>query len=163
MFGLAFWDIVFAPVDGAFVNPYQDRPLDLYWNDFRSTRSAAISARLAALAQPCALMRAVCTTSRAKYGISNALVDWRALDAQFVRRAVRCVPTGVWLTIFDYMLDDLEQTRTGFPDLTLLFGRRRFQFVEVKGPGDQLRREQRLWFELFAKADIDACVLRVEW
>jgi hypothetical protein len=163
MLGLAFWDIVFAPVDGAFVNPYQDRPLDLYWNDFRRTRSAAISTRLAALAQPCALMRAVCATHRAKHGVSNALVDWRALDAQFIRRAVRCVPTHVWLTIFDYMLDDLEQTRTGFPDLTLLFGRGRFQFVEVKGPGDQLRREQRLWFELFAKADIDACVLRVEW
>ncbi len=39
MLGLAFWDVVFAPVDGAFVNPYQDRPLDLYWNDFRRTRS----------------------------------------------------------------------------------------------------------------------------
>ena len=35
MLGLAFWDVIFAPVDGAFVNPYQDRPLDLYWNDFR--------------------------------------------------------------------------------------------------------------------------------
>ncbi len=163
MFGLAFWDVIFAPVDGAFVNSYQDRPLDLYWNDFRSTRSAAISARFAALAQRCALMRAVCATGRAKYGISNALVDWRALDALFIRRAVRCVPARVWLSIFDYMLDDLEQTRTGFPDLTLLFGRGRFQFVEVKGPGDQLRREQRLWFEFFAKADIGACVLRVEW
>ncbi len=108
-------------------------------------------------------MRAVCATHRAKRGISNALVDWRALDAQFIRRAVDACRRDVWLTIFDYMLDDLEQTRTGFPDLTLLFGRGRFQFVEVKGPGDQLRREQRLWFELFAKADIDACVLRVEW
>ena len=64
----------------------------------------------------------------------------------------RCVPGARVATIFDYMLDDLEQTRTGFPDLTLLLWTRgRFQFVEVKGPGDQLRREQRLWFELFAK------------
>ncbi len=163
MFGLAFWDIVFAPVDGAFVNPYQDRPIDLYWNDFRRTRSVAITERLAALAKPNALMRAVCATARAKFGISNAFVDWRAFDARFIRRALRCVPGRAWLTIFDYMLDDLEQTRTGFPDLTLLFARGRFQFVEVKGPGDQLRREQRLWFELFAKADIDAYVLRVEW
>ena len=163
MLGLAFWDVIFAPVDGAFVNPYQVRPLDLYWNDFRRARSAAIDARFAELAQPCALLRAVCATSRAKHGISNALVDWRALDAQFVRRAVRCVPSPVWLAIFDHMLDDLEQTRTGFPDLTLLFGRGRFQFVEVKGPGDQLRREQRLWFEFFAKAGIDAFVQRIQW
>jgi hypothetical protein len=65
--------------------------------------------------------------------------------------------------MFDFMLDDLEQSRTGFPDLTVFGGPRRYRFVEVKGPGDQLRREQRLWFAFFAKHDVAATVLRVEW
>jgi len=163
MLGLAFWDIVFASVDGAFVNPYQQRPLDLYWSDFRRPRAAMIAARLSALAEPDAMALQVGTTARTKCGISNALVDWRALDIQFIRHAVDAVPSATWIAIFDHMLDDLEQARTGFPDLTLCFGRRSFQFVEVKGPGDELRREQQLWFEFFAKAEIASCVLRVEW
>lgn len=163
MLGLAFWDIVFAPVDGAFVNPYQQRPLDLYWSDFRRPRAAMIAARLTTLAEPDAMARQVGTTVRTKCGISNALVDWRALDIRFIRHAVNAVPSATWIAIFDHMLYDLEQARTGFPDLTLCFGHRSFQFVEVKGPGDQLRREQQLWFDFFAKADIAASVLRVEW
>jgi hypothetical protein len=163
MLGLAFWDVVFAPVEAAFVNPFQDRPADLYWSDFRHTRADAIASRFATLRERGALAREVRATAQAKRGISNALVDWRAFDPQFIGCATSTVPNDVWMSLFDYMLDDLEQTRTGFPDLTLFFGPGRYQFVEVKGPGDQLRREQRLWFEFFAKADVPAFVLRVEW
>jgi hypothetical protein len=163
MLGLACWDVVFAPVEAAFVNPYQSGPLDLYWSDFRRPREALINERFATLAEPGAFARAVRSTAFAKRGINNALVDWHALDARFIDTATTAVPGDVWLKIFDHMLDDLEQTRTGFPDLTLCFGRDAFQFVEVKGPGDQLRREQRLWFEFFATAGIPASVLRVEW
>ncbi|HVR29903.1 MAG TPA: hypothetical protein VMS86_10270, partial [Thermoanaerobaculia bacterium] len=35
IYGLAFWDLVFAPVAGAFQHPFQDRPLDLYEPSFR--------------------------------------------------------------------------------------------------------------------------------
>jgi len=163
LLGLAFWDIVFAPVEAAFVNPYQDAPLDLYWTDFRPRRAALIAARLTALREPGALARSVRRTARLKRGISNALVAWHALDERILHAAVDCVPGCDWADMFDYMLDDLEQTRTGFPDLALFFGPGRFVFVEVKGPGDQMRREQRLWFEFFARAGIPARVLRVVW
>ncbi len=163
MLGLAFWDVVFAPVDAAFVNPYQDRPVDLYWHDFRRARTKLIESRFGALRGAGAVAQAVCATAYAKRGIGNALVDWRALDPQLIGCASRAVPNQTWLAVFDYMLDDLEQTRRGFPDLALFFGRGRYQFVEVKGPGDQLRREQRLWFEFFATANVPALVLRVEW
>ncbi len=121
MLGLAFWDVIFAPIDAAFVNPYQDRPLDLYWYDFRRARAPLIDARLRLLREPGALLREVRATAHAKRGITNALVDWRAFDAQFIECATRAFP-ATWLAIFDYMLDDLEQTRTGFPDLALFFG-----------------------------------------
>ena len=41
MLGLAFWEVIFAPVEAAFVNAYQDRPADLYWSDFPSCPRAA--------------------------------------------------------------------------------------------------------------------------
>jgi hypothetical protein len=163
MLGLAFWDVVFAPIEAAFVNPYQDRPADLYWSDFRDTRADAIASRFAALREQGALARDVCATAHSKRGINNALVDWRVFDSRLIACATAMVPNDIWISLFDYMLDDLEQTRTGFPDLTLFFAPGRYQFVEVKGPGDQLRREQRLWFEFFAKADVPAIVLHVEW
>ncbi len=163
MLGLAFWDVVFAQVDSAFVNPYQDRPVDLYWHDFRAARKQLIESRMTELCGESAVAQAVCATAHAKRGICNALVDWRALDLQLISCASAAVPNQTWLALFDYMLDDLEQTRRGFPDLALFFGRGRYQFVEVKGPGDQLRREQRLWFDFFTKANVPAFVLRVEW
>lgn len=52
MLGLALWDVVFAPVEAAFVNAYQDRPADLYWSDFRRARAALIDARLQFLREP---------------------------------------------------------------------------------------------------------------
>ena len=163
MLGLAFWDVVFAPIEAAFVNPYQDRPADLYWHDFRRARSHLIESRLDALRQPDALAQAICATARDKRGICSALVDWRVIDTQLIAWATSAVTSRTWTTVFDYMLDDIEQTRTGFPDLAVFLGPGLYQFVEVKGPGDQLRREQRLWFELFAKADVPAFVLHVEW
>ena len=163
MLGLAFWDVIFAPIEAAFVNPYQDRPADLYWSDFRRARAPLIDARLRLLREPGAVAREVRATAHAKRGVTSALVDWRAFDAQFIECATNAVPGTTWAAIFDHMLDDLEQARTGFPDLALFFGADRYQFVEVKGPGDQLRREQRLWFEFFARANVPAHVLWVEW
>jgi VRR-NUC domain len=163
LLGLAFWDVIFAPVEAAFVNPYQAAPLDLYWSDFRRSRAELITARLAALREPGAVAQAICTTAQVKRGVNNALVAWHALDAGILQAAVRSVPGHHWVAMFDHMLDDLEQTRTGFPDLALFFGPGRYQFVEVKGPGDEMRREQHLWFEFFAGANIPATLLRVVW
>jgi hypothetical protein len=163
MLGLAFWDVIFAPVEAAFVNPYQGRPADLYWSDFRHARAPLIDARLQMLGKGDAVAREVRATAQTKRGVNSALVDWRAFDSHFVECATTAVPGAIWTATFDYMLDDIEQTRTGFPDLALFFAPGRFQFVEVKGPGDQLRREQRLWFEFFARAGVPAYVLWVEW
>ncbi len=162
MLGLAFWDVVFAPVDAAFVNPYQRGPADLYWEDFRRSRSALIASRLKALAAPGGLRARALATAAEKCGVTNALIDWSAFDATWIDAASRVVPSAVWIAMFDFMLDDLEQSRTGFPDLTVLHDGG-YQFVEVKGPGDQLRREQRLWFAFFARHDVAASVVRVEW
>lgn len=166
LLGLAFWDIVFMPVPGMFTHPYQSAPLDLYWPDFRQTRATAIARRFDELRRnhvEDALRVRLRETYRAKYGVSNALMAWSKFPAGFLEQVLRAVPPRHLLAMFDFMLDDLHQTRTGFPDLVLCFGPGSYRLVEVKGPGDQLRREQRLWFELFARVGIPASVLRVTW
>jgi hypothetical protein len=162
MLGLAFWTEIFAPLAGAFSNPYQSAPLDLYWKDFRAARRESIAARLEHLRSE-GVERAILSTYRARRGVANALVAWDAFDEAFLAAVLTGVPNEHWCALFDYMLDDLEQSRTGFPDLTLVYGRGRYAFAEVKGPGDELRREQKIWFDFFARAGIVARVVRVTW
>ena len=55
---------------------------------------------------------------------------------------------------------DLQEMRTGFPDLTIVYGRGAFEFVEVKGPGDQLQNNQKLWIDRLRELQIPVRVLR---
>ncbi|MCZ6853147.1 MAG: hypothetical protein O7G86_04425, partial [Gammaproteobacteria bacterium] len=43
--GLLFWNAVFAPVKGAFLNPFQSGPVDLAWSDFARVRTQIIEER----------------------------------------------------------------------------------------------------------------------
>lgn len=46
LLGLTLWPAIFAPIEGAFINPYQHRPLDLYHADFVSKRQVLIDKAL---------------------------------------------------------------------------------------------------------------------
>ena len=50
LFGLLFWDVIFAPIPGAFETPYQIAPLDLAEDTFYYSRQELAEARLATLA-----------------------------------------------------------------------------------------------------------------
>ncbi|MCE2426269.1 MAG: VRR-NUC domain-containing protein, partial [Pseudomonadales bacterium] len=49
---------------------------------------------------------------------------------------------------------------SGFPDLTVVYGPGHYEFVEVKGPGDQLQIHQRLWIEALERRRLPVRVLR---
>ena len=55
---------------------------------------------------------------------------------------------------------DLRQFRSGFPDLTVIHPNGEFEFVEVKAPGDQIQRNQRIWLEELASTKLPARVMR---
>jgi Fanconi-associated nuclease 1 len=46
LFGLLFWDIIFAPITGAFETPYQTAPLDIFEDTFYHAREELIENRL---------------------------------------------------------------------------------------------------------------------
>ena len=164
LLGLTFWDVLFAPVPGMFTQPFQSGPRDLYWPGFREARRSAIRARLQECAVPGALWSRIDANRRDKAGRACALVSWRLLlgsDGRALLRAVRNgLPAALLARIFDYMLDDLEQTRTGLPDLFVSYGAR-CELVEVKGPGDQLQPNQRQWLTELATLGVPCRVLRL--
>lgn len=171
LFGLCFWDIIFMPVKGAFVNPYQRGPLDLLTPSFRASRSAAIDSRLHELEVEGQLASRVHETYAAKQGIANAFVPWDLLSSELMELALTRIPLSHLLAMFSRMLFDLRNNRSGFPDLITFPAkagegdacRGEYSMVEVKGPGDQLQPNQRRWIKAFTANRIPFKLARVKW
>ncbi|WP_066959536.1 VRR-NUC domain-containing protein [Microbulbifer sp. Q7] len=160
--GLAIWDILFAPVPGAFFNPFQVAPSDFRTPDFYPQRSAALEGRLAELARG-NLNRWVWQHFHEKHGIANPLVAWEALPESLLTLALERIPTEHWLALFRRLLGDIAHHRNGLPDLIRFPAAGSYELVEVKGPGDRLQQNQQRWLAYFATHQIPHRVLHVEW
>ena len=165
LFGLAFWDVVFSPVDGAFQHPFQYGPLDLGSPEFRRKREDVIAARLAELRAEAKPSARLMTVYDAKRDTANRLVAWNEDSRSFLELALAHLSGRHLATVCDRLSRDLRRFRRGFPDLFVIDEAREpgFRLVEVKGPGDQLRPEQGAWIDYLNAHGIPASVLRVRW
>ena len=75
IFGLVFWDVIFAPVKGAFFNPFQRGPADLFTPAFRIARADALKLRLQELSSIKDLRTRVLAVAEQKAGITNPFVN----------------------------------------------------------------------------------------
>ncbi|MBL6692278.1 MAG: VRR-NUC domain-containing protein [Pseudomonadales bacterium] len=160
LFGLCFWDIIYAPVKGAFFHPFQRGPADLYSPDFVASRSRLIEDRFAELDSD--LKIRVTQTLKQKYGTANQFVYWGLLDDSLLENCFSTIPGEHLCRIFRRMLADLRNNTNGLPDL-ILFSGNSYQLVEIKGPGDKLQKNQTRWFEFFRQENIPASVANVEY
>lgn len=163
LFGLAFWEQIFAPVPGAFHNPFQGVPTDMYSPDFRTRRQHAVANRLAEL-------RAgdIGVLLQEAYGRYESFqcrwVDWRHFDGALLAAVTRLIPGAHLLAVWERILFDPQENRRGFPDLIALGeAPGDYCLIEVKGPGDALQESQKRWLRFFARQDIPAAVAWVSW
>jgi hypothetical protein len=161
--GLAIWDIVFAPVRGAFFNPFQYAPTDFHDPGFTARRKDLLSARLALLADPAQLRQIVMQRFADKHGISNPLVNWQGMSEPLLEIALKRIPVEHWLLMLRRLLGDLRHHRNGMPDLIHFPDAGGYQWVEVKGPGDRLQQNQQRWLAFFAEHTIPHQVIYVQW
>ena len=143
--GLLYWDEIYAPVKGAFTHRFQLGPRDLFWPDFAPARQTLLQARTEMLSSPGAVARRLKQVWAAKTGTANLLVNWQAFSPQLVATLAQQVPADALLRLAARTIDNLHRLRTGFPDLLMVYGPGAYEFVEVKGPGDQLQPAQRVW------------------
>ncbi len=163
LFGLAFWEVIFEPVEGAFFNPYQSAPRDLYAQGFVSRRAQLIEDRFTELER--AHLPDLLVTAYQRYvGYQCAAVNWKALTETLIEQAAYYIPAQHLLAVWRRMLFDLGQNRRGFPDL-IAFGDApgAYQMIEVKGPGDKLQDSQKRWLRFFQQQQIPAVVAQVSW
>ncbi len=161
--GLLIWDVVFAPIAGAFFNPFQYRPSDFYAADFCARRAPLLRDLWSGVRDNDDIRRIALERYARKYGIMNPLVNWQALEPALIERALERIEHAHWRAIFDRILADLRNNRAGFPDLIHVPPAGGYCLIEVKGPGDTLQKNQQRWLEFFSAHDIPHRLARVTW
>lgn len=163
LFGLAFWEQIFAEVPGVFHNPYQSVPTDMFDGNFFRNRAADVGARLDDLRGMD--LRHELNRARERYeGYQCRWVDWSQVSAAIQDKALWVIPPEHLLAIWERQLFDPKENRNGFPDL-IAFGDKPGDYclIEVKGPGDRLQDNQKRWLRYFSSHNIPAKVAWVVW
>jgi hypothetical protein len=161
--GLLIWDAVFAPLPGAFFNPFQYRPSDFYDHDFCDNRREQLQATWDSLRDNDDILHLVKSRWRRKHGLMNPLVNWQYLDLEVIELALERIDHAHWRAIFERILADLRNNRADFPRLLHFPVAGGYCLVEVKGPGDSLQKNQLRWMQYFARHGIPHRLARVTW
>ena len=158
LFGLAFWDVIFADVEGAFINRYQHRPLDLCHSDFVDKRAEQIEAVFQTISKHG--LNHLLDTYDEKQGIANPFVHWNYFPKALIEHSLASIPNALVIDLFTVILSDLKLFRTGMPDL-IAFKGDEFHWIEVKGPGDKLQDNQWRWIKEFERLSVPFSVCYV--
>ena len=162
LFGLWLWPEMFRSRDGAFANPFQATPLDMYDSTFVTNRPQI--QRLWQLFEDDSHCEHIRNIWQQKNGITNHFVNWSFIDEKTLELALACIPARHLKLIFERLLFDIKNNRSGLPDLIQFFPETQsYCMIEVKGPGDRIQDNQKRWLDFFLKHEIPAEVVYVSW
>lgn len=159
LFALAYWEWLYAPVQGAFVNPFQSVPLDLYWPEFFEVRKNLC---INPLENPENLPQKIRNRASEKIGTTNHLIAWSVINTTNLDMILKAFSIEKLKNLLAIVVEDLAQFRSGFPDLTVIDQKGQIEFIEVKGPGDQVRPNQHIWIERLLSIGIPVHVWRIQ-
>ena len=163
LFGLLCWPAIFAPVQGAFFHPFQSAPADLSAPDFTQRRAEEFARCLALLDAP-DYAQTILERFAAKQGVQSPFVFWGVLSERLLLLALECISAAHLKLLFTRLMADVKANRTGFPDLVRFWPEeKRYELVEVKGPGDKLQDNQIRWLEYCSAHGIPVSVCHVQW
>jgi hypothetical protein len=163
LFGLLCWEAIFAPISGAFFHDFQYGPVDLespYFYERRRDRFAECFADLKSGRYKDIIRQRL----SAKAGIQAPFVAWGLLKPPLLECALQCFPAAHLRLWFEWIVRDVVENRTGFPDLVQFWpDEQRYRMVEIKGPGDRLQDNQRRFLEFCSQHEMPVAVCRVRW
>lgn len=163
LFGLLCWPAIFAPLPGAFFHPFQSGPADLLAPDFVSRREVLFTECLDRLRDG-TYREIIQQRYESKHGVQSPFVFWGLMSAELLTLALDCIPAHHLGIFFGRILQDIRANRSGFPDLVRFWpAERRYELVEVKGPGDKLQDNQVRWLQYFSEHGVAARVCYVRW
>ncbi|KAG8909952.1 hypothetical protein FRC00_009145 [Tulasnella sp. 408] len=165
IFTLLFWPVIFDDsIPGAFETRFQSCPLDLVHDTFFPVRQEAIMQRLKQIegGMACEFIRE--TDERERPRKTWAIgARWDDFPLEDVLNIVEGLGGNALSVICRLLAEEYSCRGSGVPDLIIWKEDvKECMFVEVKGPGDQLRENQRVWIDVMVRNGIAVEVLRVE-
>lgn len=158
LFGLLLWDVIFTPIPGAFLNPFQRAPRDMYSPEFSTSRKSLIEARFSAFKNGGFDLISV---FEEKHGITNDWVNWNLVPKTLIQAALATITPQQIIACVKRILFDPKTNRAGHPDLFMVKGND-CQFVEVKGPGDKLQHHQVRWLNYLQAQNLHSATLYIK-
>ncbi|ASJ75436.1 VRR-NUC domain-containing protein [Granulosicoccus antarcticus] len=161
--GLFIWDIIYFPIAGAFFNPFQSAPADFYQPSFSARRANLLMTRFEELESESRFTDRVFEAYERHQGKSNPLVRWDQISLALLSHSLERIPVSHWRAMFQRILSDTRDNTSGFPDLILFREEAGYEFIEVKGPGDVLQKNQLRWMQYFDSHGIPCRVVNIRW
>ena len=163
LFGLLCWEPIFAPIPGAFFHPFQRGPADLHAPDFHARRADEFRRCLVQL-DSSAYRETIARHFDCKAGLQSPFVFWGVLTHELLHLALECLPAAHLKLWFTRLVDDIRENRSGLPDLIRFWpDERRYELIEVKGPGDRLQDNQIRWLQYCVRHGMPVRVVDVLW
>ncbi|KAG5890542.1 hypothetical protein JTB14_028293 [Gonioctena quinquepunctata] len=166
-FTLFFWDLIYNPetiVPGTFLSKRQSIPLDMMTTYFYTNRKNAIDQRLHDIASRWSDSETIEFVKHSfdMHSHERGLCEPGELleDVGVLEILVNCVGRNVLSKIYERLVKNIREYRSGMPDLFLWNAEnKKSKFVEVKGENDKLSVKQTLWLKYLKSigADIEVC------
>ncbi|KAI0295461.1 hypothetical protein BC826DRAFT_1104212 [Russula brevipes] len=143
LFGLLFWDIIFAPIPEAFET--QTASLDIFEDTFYHAREELIETRLYEICDGNArnIIGRVDNEHRER-GTWCLAVRWDLFPREGVLEIAECFKGEALACLCRVLCEDYAQ----------------LQVWEVKGPGDKMQENQKLWIDVMQRAVVDVEALK---
>jgi hypothetical protein len=161
LFALSYWDLIFADVDGAFYNPFQVVPADIYEPEFLLRRAQHYQVLQNCIKDDQQFKQLLLHNYKCHHGKACLFADWSKVDEALLFRALERIPLDHIRVCIHRILHDPKEHRSGLPDLIFFPKDQGYQLIEVKGPGDRLQNNQKMWMDFFAKHSIPHRIIRV--
>lgn len=162
LFGLTFWTELFEMDGKSMITEFDYKPLAISQNTFYQDYSVLIEQKLALFDSSQTAFKQISQTLLANYGKQNGIFYWhRSLLETFAVFFDHVGIDGV-IEQLRCMAKDFKTFSDGYPDL-MVVDEQGLRFEEIKGPGDQLRKNQLLTIQQLRKNHFNVSITQVNW
>ncbi len=162
LFGLLFWDELFNSKKSALHNAFDRRPSSLKNGTFYTDFKGKIEKKLVRLSDKKSTQLSLLKSFSTAYGKPNGIFQWSRDDFDMVTALIETADPAGLSEIMRRMTQNYMEMKDGFPDLMRIWDGA-LSFIEVKAPGDVIRRNQLTRIRQLREAGFDVQIAKIRW